>query len=73
MLRALRLVHQGCAGYLANVVGVMKIAKPQPQDISFVRDFADVFSEDLPGLPPDHEVEFSIKLLPGTAPMSKTP
>ena len=32
-----------------------------------VRDYPDVFPEDLPGLPPDRAVEFSIELLPGTS------
>jgi hypothetical protein len=39
--------------------------------IRVVRDFLDVFSEELPGMPPDREVEFVIDLLPGTAPISK--
>jgi hypothetical protein len=38
-----------------------------------VRDFPDVFSEELPGMPPDREVEFVINLLPRTAPISKRP
>jgi hypothetical protein len=38
-----------------------------------VRDFPDVFSEELPGMPPHREVEFAIDLLPGTAPISKRP
>jgi hypothetical protein len=37
------------------------------------RDFPDVFSEELPGMAPDREVEFVIDLLPGTAPISKRP
>jgi hypothetical protein len=40
-------------------------------NIRVVRDFLDVFSEGLPGMPPDREVEFVIDLLPGTAPISK--
>jgi hypothetical protein len=36
-----------------------------------VRDFPDVFPEELPGMPPEREVEFVIDLLPGTAPNSK--
>jgi hypothetical protein len=36
-----------------------------------VRDFPDVFPEELPGMPPDREVELVIDLLPGTAPISK--
>jgi hypothetical protein len=38
-----------------------------------VKDFLDVFPEELPGMPPDREVEFVIDLLPGTAPISKRP
>jgi hypothetical protein len=42
-------------------------------NIRAVRDFRDVFSEELSGMPPDREVEFVIDLLPGTAPISKRP
>jgi hypothetical protein len=42
-------------------------------NIRVVRDFPDVFPEELPGMPPDREVEFAIDLLPGTAPISKWP
>jgi hypothetical protein len=38
-----------------------------------VRDFPDVFLEELPGMPPDMEVELVIDLLPGTASISKQP
>ncbi|WVZ98384.1 hypothetical protein U9M48_043839 [Paspalum notatum var. saurae] len=41
--------------------------------IPMVSDFPDVFPEDLPGLPPDRNVEFAIELVPGTAPVSKRP
>jgi hypothetical protein len=40
-------------------------------NIHAVRDFSDVFPEELPGMPPDKEVEFVINLLPRTAPISK--
>jgi hypothetical protein len=40
-------------------------------NIRVVRDFPDVFPEELPGMPPDREVEFVIDLLPGTAPIYK--
>jgi hypothetical protein len=38
-----------------------------------VKDFPDVFIEELPGMPPDREVEFVIDLLPGTTLTSKRP
>jgi hypothetical protein len=41
------------------------------ETIKVVSEFLDVFSEDLPGMPPERKVEFSIELLPRTAPISK--
>jgi hypothetical protein len=41
------------------------------QDISVVCEFSDVFPEDLPGLPPERDVEFVIELKPGTTPISR--
>jgi hypothetical protein len=43
------------------------------EDIRVVCDYPDVFPEELPGMPPDRDVEFVINLLPGTAPISKHP
>jgi hypothetical protein len=43
------------------------------RNIRVVRDFPDVFPEELPEMPPDREVEFVIDLLPGIAPISKRP
>jgi hypothetical protein len=43
------------------------------RNIRVVREFPDVFPEELPRMPPDREVEFVIDLLPGTAPISKRP
>jgi hypothetical protein len=41
------------------------------EDIPVAYEFTDVFSEDLPGMPPDRDVEFTIELQPGTAPISR--
>jgi hypothetical protein len=41
------------------------------RDIPVVCEFPDVFPKDLPGLPPERDVEFVIKLKPGTAPISR--
>jgi predicted aspartyl protease len=43
------------------------------RNIGVVREFLDVFPEELLGMPPDREVEFVIDLLPGTTPISKRP
>jgi hypothetical protein len=41
------------------------------EDIHVVREFPDVFSDDLPGMPPERAIEFKIELQSGTAPISK--
>jgi hypothetical protein len=43
------------------------------ESISVVEDFMDVFLEELPGMPPEREVEFYIDLIPGTTPIAKRP
>jgi len=45
---------------------------PLPQ-IPVVCEFPDVFPKELPGLPPNREVEFAIELIPGTTPISRRP
>ena len=42
-------------------------------DIFVVREFEDVFPDEVPGLPPQREVEFSIDLVPGAGPVSIAP
>ena len=42
-------------------------------DVPIVREFPDVFPEELPGVPPERQVEFRIDLVPGAAPIAKEP
>ncbi|GJU61871.1 putative reverse transcriptase domain-containing protein [Tanacetum coccineum] len=50
-----------------------KSDKKRLEDIPVVREFSEVFPEDLPGLPPVRQVEFQIDLIPGAAPVSRAP
>ncbi|GJS27981.1 putative reverse transcriptase domain-containing protein [Tanacetum coccineum] len=43
------------------------------EDVPIVRDFPEVFPEELPGLPPTRQVEFQIDLVPGAAPVARAP
>ncbi|GJY19028.1 hypothetical protein Tco_0390519 [Tanacetum coccineum] len=43
------------------------------EDIPVVREFPEVFPENLPGLPPVHQVEFQINLIPGATPVARAP
>ncbi|TQD86597.1 hypothetical protein C1H46_027863 [Malus baccata] len=71
-IRARKLLSKGCQGYLAHVV-LNDVAPSSVEEVGVVRHYSDVFPDDLPGLPPERDVEFSIELLPGTNPISLTP
>ncbi|GJZ29477.1 putative reverse transcriptase domain-containing protein [Tanacetum coccineum] len=48
-----------------------KSEKKRLEDVPIVKDFPEVFPEDLPGLPPTRQVEFQIDLVPGAAPIRR--
>ncbi|GJY85356.1 putative reverse transcriptase domain-containing protein [Tanacetum coccineum] len=50
-----------------------KANEPMLSDIPIVRDFEDIFLDDLLGLPPQRQVEFHIYLIPGVTPVAKSP
>jgi hypothetical protein len=43
------------------------------EDIQIVNEYLDVFPDELPGMPPERDIEFIIELLPRTAPIAKRP
>nr|GEY69776.1 hypothetical protein [Tanacetum cinerariifolium] len=54
-------------------ISCIKADKLRLDDIRIVRDFPEVFSDDMIGLPPVHEIEFHIDLIPGALPVVKSP
>ncbi|KAJ9544262.1 hypothetical protein OSB04_023969 [Centaurea solstitialis] len=65
-------LRKECVAFMAHVVD--KSAKEkQIQDIPIVRDFPEVFPEELPGLPPQRQVEFHIDIIPGAGPVARSP
>ena len=66
------MMRKGCTTYLAYVKEA-KDESPRLEDIRVVREYSNVFSDDLLGLPPKREIEFGIELLPGTEPISIPP
>jgi len=65
-------VNKGCEVYLAMVMDLNN-GNNELANLHIVRDFPDVFPEELPGLPPEREVEVSIDVLPGTTPIAQAP
>ncbi|XP_073298490.1 uncharacterized protein [Primulina huaijiensis] len=70
-LQMQRMLVKGCHGFLASVVDVTREGSGNVSDIDIVKDYLDVFADDVTGLPPDREVEFVIDIVRGIAPISK--
>ncbi|GJY24821.1 putative reverse transcriptase domain-containing protein [Tanacetum coccineum] len=67
-----RYISRGCQVFMIQVME-KKSDEKKLEDIPVVKEFPDVFPEDLPGLPPVRQVEFQIDLIPGAAPVARTP
>nr|GEW40783.1 putative reverse transcriptase domain-containing protein [Tanacetum cinerariifolium] len=71
-----RYMLKGCHVCLAHVTTKEtedKSEKRRLEDVPIVRDFPEVFHEDLSDLPPTRQVEFQIDLIPGAAPIARVP
>ncbi|GKA23492.1 putative reverse transcriptase domain-containing protein [Tanacetum coccineum] len=74
--KAQEYMAKGCQVFLAQISAKKeedKSERKQIKDVPIVRDFPEVFLEDLPGLPPARPVEFQIGLIPGAAPVARAP
>ncbi|GJW36154.1 putative reverse transcriptase domain-containing protein [Tanacetum coccineum] len=74
--KAQEYMAKGCQVFLAQISTKKEEDKSegkQIKDVPIVRDFPEVFPEDLPGLPPARPVEFQIDLIPGAAPVARAP
>nr|GEW42874.1 reverse transcriptase domain-containing protein [Tanacetum cinerariifolium] len=74
--KAQEYMSKGCHVFLANITSTKdedKSKEKRLEDVPVVREFPKVFPEDLPGIPPTRQVEFRIDLVPGAAPVARTP
>jgi hypothetical protein len=58
---------------VANHAKVNQLDASQGSEVPMVNEFPDVFPEELPGMPPDRDINFVIELKHGTTPIYKTP
>ncbi|XP_073057367.1 uncharacterized protein [Primulina eburnea] len=71
--QAWRAMKSGEDIYVAMVSEIKEKAELKLEDIPIVREFPDVFPEELSGMVPDREVELEINLVPGATPIFKAP
>ncbi|KZV28235.1 hypothetical protein F511_02105 [Dorcoceras hygrometricum] len=67
------LLSLGNAGFMIYALDNSQEQQLELRDIPVVREFPDVFPDEIPGFPPRREIDFSIELVPGTAPISRAP
>nr|GEY24918.1 putative reverse transcriptase domain-containing protein [Tanacetum cinerariifolium] len=71
-IKARKYIENGCELFLAQVTGTVSKEK-RVEDVPVVRNFPEVFPEDLPRLSPPRQVEFRIDLIPGATPVARAP
>jgi hypothetical protein len=69
-MKVKRCMRQGCRLYVMEAVSERK--GPFLDQYPVFSEFKDVFPNELPGLPPERELDFIIELKPGAEPISKT-
>lgn len=70
-VKTMKYIDIGCHAFLAQVAE--KLEEKQLEDVPVVKNFPEVFPEELPGLPPVLQVEFQIELVLGATPMARAP
>ena len=71
-MTASKMLRKGYRSYLAFVVD-RRQEGTRLEDIPIVKEFPDVFPDDISGLPPNRAIEFVIELIPRTKPISIPP
>ena len=65
------MIRSGCEGFIAFIAEDKE--SKTVDEIPVVREFPDLFRDEIPGLPPVCELDFTIELQPGTTPISNAP
>ena len=71
-MQARHFLRKGCEAFFALVLD-SKRGQVNLKDIPMIKEFLDVFPKELPGLPPEREVDLAIEVLHGTTSISRAP
>ncbi|KAH0773395.1 hypothetical protein KY290_010532 [Solanum tuberosum] len=71
-LKARKMISKGCIYHIVRVMDV-ESETPSLESVPVVTEFSRVFPDDLPGIPPEREIDFSINVFPNTQPISIFP
>ncbi|XP_070010196.1 uncharacterized protein [Nicotiana sylvestris] len=70
--KAAKMIKKGCIYHLVQVTDTNDEALSL-ESVPVVNEFPDVFPDELPGIPPDREIDFGIAVIPGMQPISIPP
>ena len=68
-----KFCRKGCQLYVAHILEPTGDETPRLEDYRVLQEFKDVFPDEIPGIPPKRDINFTIELVLGVAPVSKTP
>ena len=68
-----KFCRKGCKLYAAQILEETGDETPRLEDYQVLQEFRDVFPNEIPGLPPKWDIDFTIELVPGAALVSKAP
>ena len=68
-----KLCRKGFQLYAAHIFDAIENETPKLEDFHVLQKFKDVFPNEIPGIPPKRDIDFTIELVLGVAPVSKTP
>jgi hypothetical protein len=72
-LQVKKYYRKGCSLHAIQVLNSIENNKPILGDHPILREYKYVFPEEVPGLPPRRDIDFSIELVPGVVLVSRTP
>jgi hypothetical protein len=72
-LQMRKYCKKGCLLYVIQVLQSVEDEEPSLEDHPTLREYRDVFLEEVLGLTPRRDIDFSIELAPGAVPVSRTP
>ena len=64
---------KGCRVYASHVFKAIENETIRFEDYHVLQEFRGVFLDEIPRIPPKRDIDFTIELVPGAAPVSKTP
>ena len=68
-----KFCRKGCQLYASHIEEAAKNENTRLEDYPVLQDFEDVFPDEVPRLPPKRDIDLTIEIVPGAAPMSSAP